>query len=88
MAVFQRHLALRRLADVGDDVQRLDGITLDELGNRRRDGRFVVDEMADAGAFEKGDAPAVTMVVGAAAALGEAGKAEDNVRGNIAVHGE
>jgi hypothetical protein len=34
MAVFQRDLALRGLADVGDDVQGLDRVLLDQFGDR------------------------------------------------------
>jgi hypothetical protein len=48
----------------------------------------MVDEMADAGALEEGDAPAIMVGVGAAAAVGEAGKAEDNVSRDIAIHSE
>jgi hypothetical protein len=36
----------------------------------RRDGGLVIDEMAHAGALEEGDAPAVVVGVGAAAAHG------------------
>jgi hypothetical protein len=88
MAVFQRHLALRGLADVGDDVQRFDRIALDQFGDRRGDGGLVIDEVAHAGAFEKGDAPAIVVGIGAAAAVGEAGKTEHNVSRDIAVHGK
>ena len=79
VAVFQRHPALRGLADMRDDIARLDRIAFDQLGHRRGDGRLVVDEMAHAGAFEKGDAPAVVVGIGMAAAHGEAGKTKDNV---------
>jgi hypothetical protein len=48
----------------------------------------MVDEVAYAGALEESDAPAVVVGIGAAAAVGEPGKAEDNVSGNIAVHGK
>jgi hypothetical protein len=88
MAVLQRDLALRGLADVGDDVQGLDRILLYQFGDRGCDGGLVVDEMADPAAFEESDAPAVVVGIGAAAAVGESGKAEDNVSGDIAIHGE
>jgi hypothetical protein len=44
--------------------------------------------MANPGALEEGDAPAVMVGIGAAAAVGESGEAEDNVSGDIAVHGK
>src|SRR5450830_400475 len=44
--------------------------------------------MAHPRPFEKGDAPAIVVGVGAAAAHGEARKAKDNVGGDIAVHSE
>jgi hypothetical protein len=61
---------------------------LDQLGDRRGHRGLVIDEMTHAGAFEKGNAPAVMVGIGAAAAVGEAGKAEDNVGRDIAIHGE
>jgi hypothetical protein len=88
MAVLERHLALRGLADVGDDVGGLDRIALDQFGDRRIDGGLVVDEMAYAGTFEECDAPAVVVGVGASAAVGEAGEGKDDVRGDVAVHSE
>jgi hypothetical protein len=86
MAVFKRHLALRGLADMGDHVDRLDRIALDQFGDRRGDGRFVVDEMAHARALEEGDAPAVMVGIGTPAALGKSGETENNVGWDIAVH--
>ena len=71
-----------------DDIARLDGIAFDQFGHGRGDGRLVVDEMAHAGTLEKGDAPAVMVGIGMAAAHGEAGKTKDNVRGDIAIHSE
>jgi hypothetical protein len=44
--------------------------------------------MAHATPFEEGDAPAVTVVVGATATLREAGEAEGHVGGRVAVHPE
>ena len=79
MAVLERDMALRGLADVGDDVGRLDRIVLDQFGDRRGDGGLVVDEMAHAGALEKGDAPAIVVGIGAAAAVGETGEAENTM---------
>jgi len=86
MAVLERHLALRGLADVGDDVGGLDRVTLDQFGNRGSDRGLVVDEVTYAGALEEGDAPAVVVGVGAAAAVGEAGEGKHNVGRDIAVH--
>ena len=71
VAVLQRHGALRGLADMGDDVAALDRVAADQLGHRRVAGRLVVHEVAQPGALEEGDAPAVGVVVGAAAALRE-----------------
>ena len=88
VAVLQRDLALRRLADVGDDVAALDRVAADQLGHRRLAGRLVVDEVAQAAALEEGDAPAVGVVVGAAAALRETREAEGHVRRRVAVHPE
>jgi hypothetical protein len=62
------------------------GIALDQLGDGRVDGGLMVDEMAHAGALEKGDAPAVVVGIGLAATHGKAGKAEHNVGRDIAVH--
>src|SRR5690606_22658402 len=86
MAVFQRHMADGGLADMGNDVGGLDRIALDQFGDRRGDGGLVVDEVAYAAAFEESDSPTVVVGVGAAAAVGEAGKREDNVGRDIAVH--
>jgi hypothetical protein len=44
--------------------------------------------MADPGTLEEGDAPAVVVGIGTAAAMGKAGKTEDNVSRDIAIHGE
>ena len=48
----------------------------------------MVDEVAHAGALEKGDAPAIVVGIRMAAAHGEAGKTKDNVRRDIAIHSE
>ena len=86
MAVFQRHMALRGLADMGNHILRLDRALLDQARDRRRVRRLVVDKVAHAGAFEKGDAPAVIVIVSAAAARGETREAEDDVGRDVAVH--
>ena len=88
MAVLQRHRTLRRLADVRDDVAALDRIAPDELSHRRLARRLVIDEMAQAEAFEERDAPAVGVMIGAAPALGEAREAERHVGRRVAVHPE
>lgn len=88
MAVFQRNLALRRLADMRNDILRFDGETFDQLSDGRLDRRLVVNEMAHAGAFKERDAPAIVVGIGTSATHGEAGKAKDNVGGDIAVHSE
>ncbi|MPN06497.1 hypothetical protein SDC9_153753 [bioreactor metagenome] len=46
VAVLQAHHALRGLANVRDDVLAADGIFADQLGHRRVDGAFVIDEVA------------------------------------------
>ena len=88
MAILERDLPLRGLADMGNDVGRLDRVTLDQFGDRRGDRGLVVDEMAHAGALEEGDAPAIVVGIGAAAAVGETGEGKHNVSRDIAVHCE
>ena len=86
VAVLQRHHALGGFADVGNDIAAFDRVVADQRGHGRLAGRLVVDKMAQAQAFKKCNAPAVAMVVGAAAALGKAAKAEHHVGGGVAVH--
>ncbi|MNT64511.1 hypothetical protein D3C72_2024180 [compost metagenome] len=86
MAVFQQHCALRRLADMGNDVLRLDRITLDQLGHRRGAGRLVVDEQPAGLVLEERHAETVGMVVGHAATGGKAREGERHVGWRGAVH--
>jgi hypothetical protein len=65
VAVLQRHVPLRGLADVGDHMAALDGVALDQLGHGRHAGGLVVHEQAQASALEKGDAKAIGMFAGA-----------------------
>jgi hypothetical protein len=88
VAILQRHLALRGLADVRDDVLALDRVAANQLGHGRLAGALVIHEVAHAAPLEEGDAPAVAVVVGAPAALGKAGEAEGHVGGRVAVHAE
>jgi len=86
VAVLQVDLALRRLADVRDDVAALYGVAPDQICHRRFAGRLVVDEVPQPAILEECDAPAVGMVVGAAAALREPREAEGHVGRRVAVH--
>jgi hypothetical protein len=88
MGVLQRDVALRRLADVGDDVLRADRIPAHQLGDGRFDGRLRIEEEAAAGALEEGDAPAVAVHVGEPAARVEALERKTDVGRRVAVHAE
>lgn len=86
VGVLEADEALGRLADVGDHVERMDGIAAYQLGHRGMRAGLGVEEEAYATALEEGDAPAVTMHVGQAAPRLEAGEGEADVRRCIAVH--
>ncbi|MNT60158.1 hypothetical protein D3C72_1977170 [compost metagenome] len=86
VAVLQQHGALRGLADMRDDVLGLDRVALDQVRHRRGAGGLVVDEQAAGLVLEEGDAEAVGVVVGHAAAGGEAGEGERHVGRRGAVH--
>jgi hypothetical protein len=86
VGVDQRHRALGRFADVGNDVHAADRVLGDQRGDRRIHRGLGVDEHAAAGTLEESDAEAIGMVVGAAAAMMEAAKRETNVGGDVAVH--
>ena len=88
VAVFEQDMPLRRLADVRDRVARLDRITLDHFRERRARRRLMVDEQAAGLVLEERDAPAVSVMVGDAAARREAGEGERDVRRRGAVHSE
>src|SRR3569623_1865472 len=88
VTIFQRDAALGYLADMRDHIFRFDRPALDQLGNRRSYRRLVIDEMPHAGAFEKSDAPAVVMRIGAPAACGKAGETEHDVGRHVAIHSE
>ena len=83
--VLQRHAALRRLADVGDDVVAADRIAPHHVGHRRVASALRVDEQAHAVALEEGDAEAVLVFLGPRA---EAGEAEHDVGRRVRVHAE
>jgi hypothetical protein len=62
-------------ADVRDDVAALDRVTAHEVGHGRLASRLHIDELTQAlvlATFEKSDAPAVLVFVGASAALDKA----------------
>jgi hypothetical protein len=88
VAILQCHLALRGLADMRDDVLALDRVAANQLGHGRLAGALVIHEVAHAAPLEKGDAPAVAVVIGAPAALGKAGETEGHIGGRVAVHAE
>jgi len=66
----------------------MNGVAPQQVGQRRIDGALRVHEVAQALVLEKSDAPAVRMLVGAPATLGEAGEAEVQVGGRIGIHAE
>src|SRR5574343_313406 len=68
MGVFQPDCALRRLADMGDDVPGADRVAAYQFGDRRGARRLRAEQEPGALALEEGDAPAVGMDVGGAAA--------------------
>ncbi len=88
VGVFQPDDALRRLADVGDDILRVDRILAYQLGERRGAGRLGFEKDAGPAPLEESNAPAVGMHVGGAAARLEAGEGKADVGRNIAVHAE
>ena len=88
VGVFQCHYALGRLADMRDNVLRADRIVTDERRNRRRARRLGIEKDTGAGAFKKGDAPAVGVYVGGAAARLKTGKGKADVGGDVAVHAQ
>src|SRR5258706_6520359 len=71
-----------------DDVLRFDRTLLDQIGDRRGGGGLVIDKMPHAGAFEKRYAPTVAVMIRNAGARRKAGKTEDDIGWNIAVHSE
>ena len=88
VAVFQAHFALRGFADMGNHVLAFDRVAADQLGNRRAAGALVVHKVAHALPFKKGNAPAVPVMIGVAAALGKAAEAEGHIGGGVGVHTE
>jgi hypothetical protein len=85
VGVFQRHAALGGLADVRNHVLALDGVALDEFGHRAGARTVVVDEVAQATAFEEADAEAVLVLV---RAVGQARKAEHHVGRRVGIHAQ
>ena len=80
--------ALRGFANVGNDVLRLDRTALDELSDRRGNGRLIIDKGTYAGTFEEGDAPAVSVMISQSPASCKTGETENDVGGGIAIHPE
>jgi hypothetical protein len=66
----------------------MDGIAAYQFRNGRFRRRLRIDEQADSSPFEKGNAPAIRMNVGGAAALSETGKGKADIGRNVAVHAE
>ena len=88
VTIFERHLPLRGLADMGNNIFRFDRIPFDQLGYRRGNRRCMVNKVPDPSPLKKSNAPAVFVFVGEAASRGKTGKAEHNVGRYIAVHAE
>jgi hypothetical protein len=92
VAVFHADRAHRGFAHVGHHVVAFDGVAAQHLRNGRGGGAFFVHKMPRrlarlvAVALKKCDAPAVRMVVGAAAALGKTGKTQGQAGRQAAVH--
>ena len=74
------------LADMADDVLRLDRITLDQLGNGRAVTGLRIMKAAHPAPFVEGHAPAVTMGPGTPAALHQPGKTEADIRRYVGTH--
>jgi hypothetical protein len=49
---------------------------------------LVINKVADANAFKKGDAPTIRMVIGDTAPLRKATETESCIRGRVAVHAQ
>ena len=71
-----------------DNVAALDGVAANQFCHGRINGSLVVDKVAYALVFKKGDAPAVAMVSRVAGTLRKAREAEGDVRGRVAIHSE
>jgi len=74
MRVFERDDALRRLADVRDDVFRMNRIAAHNAGQRRGTRRQRLEEDPRAATFKESDPPAVRMHVGGTPTRLESGK--------------
>jgi hypothetical protein len=66
MGVLQADRSARGLADVRNDIERADRLAAHELGDRRARRKLGVEEHAYSFALEKGDAPGIAVLVGAA----------------------
>jgi len=86
VGVFKGDDALGGLADVGDDVERMDRVVAHQLGHRRGAAGLRVEKDAHAASLEEGDAPAVAVHVGEAATGLEAGEREADVGRGVAIH--
>ena len=85
VGVLERHAALRRLADVRQDVAAADRVVAHHLRHRRFGRAVVIDEQPRAGTLEEGDAEAVLVFD---RTLREAREAEDQVGGRVGVEAE
>ncbi len=59
VTVFKRDHALRRFANVRNDILAFDWISPDQFGNRRLTGLLMVDKMPNPHTFKKSNAPTI-----------------------------
>ena len=69
-----------------DDIQRTDRVVPHQFRHRRIAGRLRVEKQPHGAAFEKCDAPAVTVDIRRPAARLKTGKRETDVRRDVTVH--
>lgn len=86
MRVGQRHLPLRGLANVGDDIGRADGALADHVGKGRGSARRSILQDAHALVFKKGDTKAIGMAIRQSAATAETVERKDQVSRGVGVH--
>ncbi|MCY1424405.1 hypothetical protein D9M71_401490 [compost metagenome] len=86
VGVGQADLADVGLANMADHRLALDRIALHQARHFGFDAGRGVLEQAQAAAFIEADAPAIAVRAGAAAALHQAGEAEDDIGGDVGAH--
>ena len=88
MSVFELHLTLSGLPDVGDDVLGLDRIGANEVSDRRMSGSLRVEELPNPSALEKTYPPAICMFIRQTPTGLKSCEGKTNICWNIAVHPE